>query len=104
MNNMTETLPGSVAQATPGAVNLRRKSLLATGIGNLLEWFDWTLYTVASVYIAAALFDKSNPTSALLATLAVFAAGFCYGPWAASSSASSPTASAGAPCCSAPCC
>ncbi|HEJ1053839.1 TPA: MFS transporter [Pseudomonas putida] len=80
MNNMTETLPGSVAQATPGAVNLRRKSLLATGIGNLLEWFDWTLYTVASVYIAAALFDKSNPTSALLATLAVFAAGFLLRP------------------------
>lgn len=80
MNNMTETLPGSVAQATPGAVNLRRKSLLATGVGNLLEWFDWTLYTVASVYIAAALFDKSNPTSALLATLAVFAAGFLLRP------------------------
>lgn len=80
MNNMTETLPGSVAYAAPDATRLRRKSLLATGVGNLLEWFDWTLYTVASVYIASALFDKSNPTSALLATLAVFAAGFLLRP------------------------
>ncbi|MDM9589199.1 hypothetical protein QUC26_12135 [Pseudomonas asiatica] len=40
MNNMTETLPGSVAYAAPDATRLRRKSLLATGVGNLLEWFD----------------------------------------------------------------
>ncbi|MEI6000741.1 MFS transporter [Paraburkholderia bengalensis] len=52
------------------------RSLLASGVGNLLEWFDWTVYTVASVYIAAALFDKADRMSSLLNTLAVFAAGF----------------------------
>lgn len=57
-----------------------KKSLIASGIGNLLEWYDWTIYAVASVYIAAALFDKANPTSALLNTLAVFAVGFISRP------------------------
>lgn len=54
----------------------RLRSLLSAGIGNLLEWFDWTIYTVASVYIAAALFDNTDRMSSLLNTLAVFAAGF----------------------------
>jgi MHS family alpha-ketoglutarate permease-like MFS transporter len=52
------------------------RSLIASGAGNLLEWFDWTVYTVASVYIATALFDKTDKMSSLLNTLAVFAAGF----------------------------
>lgn len=58
----------------------KRKSLVACGIGNLLEWFDWTIYAVASVYIADALFDKTDHTSALLNTLAVFAVGFVSRP------------------------
>lgn len=59
----------------------RKKSLLASGVGNLLEWYDWTIYAVASVYIASALFDKTDPTSALLSTLAVFAVGFISRPF-----------------------
>ncbi|MGC7152231.1 MFS transporter [Paenarthrobacter ureafaciens] len=61
-------------------LRLQRKSLLATGVGNLLEWFDWTIYTVASVYIAGSLFNSGNPMSALLSTLAVFAVGFLMRP------------------------
>ncbi|MCA8244753.1 MFS transporter [Burkholderia sp. AU32262] len=53
-----------------------RRSLIASSLGNLLEWFDWTIYTVASVYIAGALFDNTDKTSSLLGTLAAFAAGF----------------------------
>jgi MHS family alpha-ketoglutarate permease-like MFS transporter len=80
MNNITETWSDQAVGQGKTRKSLRRKSLLATGVGNLLEWFDWTIYTVASVYIAAALFDKSNATSALLSTLAVFAAGFLLRP------------------------
>lgn len=80
MNNNTETLSSLSDIASKPHLNLRKKSLFATGVGNLLEWFDWTVYTVASIYIAAAMFDKSNPTSALLSTLAVFAAGFLFRP------------------------
>lgn len=59
---------------------LRRRSLLASSVGNLLEWFDWTIYAVFSPFIAKALFDPSDPTSALLSTLAVFAVGFAFRP------------------------
>lgn len=56
------------------------KSLVASITGNLLEWYDWTIYSVTSVYIAAVMFDKHDPTSALLNTLAVFAIGFISRP------------------------
>ncbi|WP_426300148.1 MFS transporter [Arthrobacter sp. R-11] len=68
------------AEASPERSRLQRKSLFATGVGNLLEWFDWTIYTVASVYIAGSLFNSGNPMSALLSTLAVFAVGFLMRP------------------------
>lgn len=59
----------------------RLKSLRAAGIGNALEWFDWTLYATFSVYLASNLFDKTDARSAMLATLAVFAVGFCRTPY-----------------------
>ena len=57
-----------------------RKSLGASLIGQLLEWFEWSSYAVFAPYIAAAFFDKSDPTSALLATFGVFAVGFLVRP------------------------
>ncbi len=58
----------------------QKKSLRAAAIGNALEWFDWTLYGTFSVYLAANLFERADPKSALLATLAVFAGGFIARP------------------------
>lgn len=49
-------------------------------MGNMLEWFDWTLYGVLSTYLAATFFSKGDPQSALLSTLAVFAGGFVARP------------------------
>jgi len=65
---------------TKAATRLQRKSLIAMSVGNTLEWYDWTVYTVASVYIAAALFESGDALSALLQTLAVFAIGFLARP------------------------
>ncbi|TCB73340.1 MFS transporter [Acinetobacter sp. ANC 4173] len=62
------------------ALSLRKKSVIATGIGNTLEWFDWTIYAVLAPYIAAAMFNPQDKTSALLATLGVFAVGFLFRP------------------------
>lgn len=58
----------------------RLKSLRAAGVGNALEWFDWTLYATFSVYLAGNLFDKTDPRSSMLSTLAVFAVGFVARP------------------------
>nr|WP_229718346.1 MFS transporter [Corynebacterium pelargi] len=57
-----------------------RKSLGASVVGQLLEWYEWSSYAVFAPFIAAAMFDKSNPTSALLATFGVFAIGFLARP------------------------
>ena len=57
-----------------------RKSLGASLIGQLLEWFEWSSYAVFAPFIAAAFFDRSDPTSALLATFGVFAVGFLVRP------------------------
>ena len=59
---------------------LRSQSMSATGIGNMLEWFDWAIYGVFAPYIAKALFNPADPASALLSTLAVFAVGFVFRP------------------------
>jgi len=80
MNQPVDNFIKSVDQ-TSVKYAVRKKSLIASGVGNLLEWYDWTIYAVASVYIASALFDKSDPTSALLSTLAVFAVGFISRPF-----------------------
>lgn len=54
----------------------RGRSLRAAVAGNVLEWFDWTLYAIFSTYLAANFFNSADSTSALLSTLAVFAVGF----------------------------
>lgn len=61
-----------------------RKFLVGTGVGNALEWYDWNVYASFSVYIAAQLFDSTNPdnkASGFLATLAIFAVGFLARPF-----------------------
>lgn len=58
----------------------KRRSLQASTMGNILEWYEWSAYAVFAPFIAAAMFNSTNPTSALLATLAVFAVGFLMRP------------------------
>ncbi|WP_378143957.1 MFS transporter [Cnuibacter sp. UC19_7] len=58
----------------------RLKSLIASGVGNTLEWYDWTVYAVFSPFIAKAMFDPADPVSALLSTLLLFAVGFVFRP------------------------
>ncbi len=52
------------------------KTVLGTGIGNALEWYDWGVYAVFTPFFAGHFFDSADPTSAVLATFAVFAVGF----------------------------
>lgn len=81
--SVQESFEGAPVQAAPAkdlSQVLRARSLVAAGIGNMLEWFDWTVYAVFSPFIAKALFNPADPVSALLATLAVFAVGFVSRP------------------------
>ncbi|MET0900191.1 MAG: MFS transporter [Mycobacterium sp.] len=66
-------------QSTP-TISSRKKSLLASSVGNVLEWYEWSAYAVFAPFIAAAMFSQTDPVSALLSTLAVFAVGFLMRP------------------------
>ncbi len=49
-------------------------------IGNIIEWYDWTIYGLLSSVFAGQFFPSGNATTALLATLATFALGFVMRP------------------------
>lgn len=57
------------------------KTIVGTGVGNALEWYDWNVYATFAVFFSSQLFDNSDPTSAFLATMAVFAVGFVARPF-----------------------
>ncbi|VXB84251.1 MFS transporter [Citricoccus sp. K5] len=56
------------------------RSMWASTVGNVLEWYEWSAYAVFAPFIAAVMFNPDNPVSALLSTLAVFAVGFLMRP------------------------
>ncbi|TVT51586.1 MFS transporter [Amycolatopsis rhizosphaerae] len=64
------------AEGRPG----RFRVLLGAGIGNTLEWYDWSVYAIFAPFFAKQFFVSGNATSALLSTLAVFAVGFLMRP------------------------
>lgn len=58
----------------------KRKVIVGVGIGNALEWYDWTAYSVFAAYFAGQFFLNDVPITALLGTFAIFAAGFFMRP------------------------
>ena len=63
--------------STPAA---RLKSIVGGSIGNLVEWFDWYVYSALSLYFAPVFFPNADPTVQLLNTAAIFAVGFLARP------------------------
>ena len=59
------------------------KVIGASSVGTLIEWYDFYIFGSLATVIANQFFPKSNPTAALLATLATFAAGFIVRPFGA---------------------
>ncbi|MFC9518187.1 MFS transporter [Nocardiaceae bacterium NPDC056970] len=77
----SEVIERDLLASTSGSdIRSKKKSLLASAVGNVLEWYEWSAYAVFAPFIAAVVFDSSNPVSALLSTLAVFAVGFLMRP------------------------
>jgi MFS family permease len=67
----------------PYSAEERRKRIFAivgASSGNLVEWFDFYVYAFCAIYFAPAFFPSSNPTTQLLNTAGVFAAGFLMRP------------------------
>jgi len=57
-----------------------RKGLLALGLGNTLEWYDWMVFGLLSAFIGPKFFPSEDPLTATLSALAVFAVGFAFRP------------------------
>src|SRR5436190_3195260 len=60
-----------------------RRIIAASSVGTLIEWYDFYIFGSLATVIASQFFPKTNPTAALLSTLATFAAGFIVRPFGA---------------------
>jgi MHS family proline/betaine transporter-like MFS transporter len=56
------------------------RAIAATVVGNVLEWYDFVVYSFLATIIAKNFFPAGNETAALLATFAVFGVGFVARP------------------------
>ncbi|AFP37598.1 major facilitator transporter [Mycolicibacterium smegmatis] len=68
------TSPASAAPPTS------RRTMLALGLGNTLEWYDWMIFGLLAAYLGPQFFAPQDSVSATLDTLAVFAVGFVMRP------------------------
>src|SRR4029079_259246 len=59
------------------------KVITASSVGTLIEWYDFYIFGSLAPTIASKFFPDTNPTTALLAVLATFAAGFIVRPFGA---------------------
>ncbi|WP_082102574.1 MFS transporter [Robbsia andropogonis] len=57
-----------------------RRLIVASSIGNALEWFDFAAYGFFAVTIAKLFFPASNPTVSLLLTFGTFGASYLFRP------------------------
>jgi MHS family alpha-ketoglutarate permease-like MFS transporter len=79
---MTATETGAEAQIPAGAIapgvtaSQRFKAILGGSAGNLVEWYDWFVYSAFAVYFSNHFFPGGDELAGLLKTMAVFAVGF----------------------------
>jgi MHS family proline/betaine transporter-like MFS transporter len=70
------------------AVTPQEKSKLwyviaASSVGTLIEWYDFYIFGSLAIILSEQFFPHTNPTAALLSTLATFGAGFVVRPFGA---------------------
>lgn len=84
----SSSLPPSLPEARmaqahvvdPPTAQTRRKVVMASFIGNFVEWFDYAAYGYLAAVISTVFFPETDKTTALLATFAVFAISFLVRP------------------------
>ncbi len=80
---MTETVASTNTEnkkATDGDTRRRVWAIVGASSGNLVEWFDFYVYSFCSLYFSHIFFPSGNTTTQLLQTAGVFAAGFLMRP------------------------
>lgn len=72
---------GTRARLRPPVIPVRRHVTVAIGVGQVIEWFDWTLYASFAVFFADRFFPAGQGgKTALLNAFAVYAVGFLFRP------------------------
>ena len=62
------------------APNSRQRTIAAGVIGNMLEWYDFSIYGFFAAHIGKAFFHSADPVSQVLSAFGVFAVGFLVRP------------------------
>lgn len=75
MDSITEKQQGNTLNSKQ-----RIWAIVGASSGNLVEWFDFYVYSFCSLYFAHIFFPSGNPTTQLLQTAGIFAAGFLMRP------------------------
>jgi len=66
--------------AITSAGNGAKRAILAASVGNLLEWYDFSVYALFAIYIAANFFPHRDPGLDLVKAFLVFGLGFVIRP------------------------
>jgi MFS transporter, MHS family, proline/betaine transporter len=77
---MTGTGVASETAATPTKTFNLTRMLVATSIGNALEWYDIAVYGFFALYISKAFFPVANETVGLLLAFGTFAVSYLARP------------------------
>jgi MFS family permease len=75
----------TMAAATNARVDTQGiwKVIFASALGTMIEWYDFYIFGSLATVIATKFFPGTDPTAALLSTLATFGAGFAARPFGA---------------------
>jgi MHS family alpha-ketoglutarate permease-like MFS transporter len=81
MSSASHDAPIDAACPQQGTVARGRlRSIIGGCIGNLIEWYDFLVYSIFSVYFASAFFPQGDQTAQLLNASAVAAVGYVARP------------------------
>src|SRR5205823_5218783 len=72
--------PVAVLKAATSPPRRILRNIVGGSAGNLVEWFDWYVYSAFALYFAHSFFPKGDQTAQLLQTAAIFAVGFVFRP------------------------
>ena len=73
-------MQSQTAETSQETMAHRIRSIIGGSLGNLVEWYDWYVYTAFSLYFSAAFSQKKIQAVQLLNTAGIFAIGFLMRP------------------------
>ncbi|PJO72471.1 alpha-ketoglutarate transporter [Burkholderia thailandensis] len=77
---MSQASPLATPPYSPARTLARLRSIFSGSVGNLIEYYDWYVYSAFSLYFAKVFFPSGSQTVQLLNTAAIFAVGFVMRP------------------------